>query len=112
MSKPVKIGLGIVLLAILLVLLNGIFAVHQTQQALVVQFGSPVRQIKEAGLSWKVPFIQQVEFFEKRVLDYDAEPVELILGDQKRLVVDAFTRYRIEDPLRFRQSAGSEVAFR
>ncbi|MEZ5824871.1 MAG: protease modulator HflC [Geminicoccaceae bacterium] len=112
MSKPVKIGAGIALALVVFALISGIFTVQQTKQALVVQFGEPKRQVKDAGLNWKVPFFQQVEFFEKRVLDYDAEPVELILGDQKRLVVDAFTRYRIDDPLRFRQSAGNEAAFR
>ncbi|MCB1969785.1 MAG: protease modulator HflC [Geminicoccaceae bacterium] len=112
MSKPVKIGLAIAAAAIILIILNGVFVVHQTQQALVVRFGNPVRQITEAGLNWKVPLIQQVEFFEKRVLDYDADPVELILGDQKRLVVDAFTRYRINNALLFRQSAGNETQFR
>jgi membrane protease subunit HflC len=59
-----------------------------------------------------VPFVQQVDFFEKRVLDFDAPSVELVLGDQKRLVVDTFARYRITDPLRFRQSVGNELAFR
>jgi membrane protease subunit HflC len=60
----------------------------------------------------KVPFVQQVEYFEKRVLDFDAPSVELVLGDQKRLVVDAFARYRIIDALRFKQAAGNEMAFR
>ena len=78
MSKPVKIGLAIAAAAIILIILNGVFVVHQTQQALVVRFGNPVRQITEAGLNWKVPLIEQVEFFEKRVLDYDADPVELV----------------------------------
>ena len=112
MSRPIMIGLGVVAFVLFLVLGNAFFTVHQTNQALVVQLGNPVREVKEAGLNMKVPFIQQVEFFEKRVLDFDADPVELILGDQKRLVVDAFTRYRIGDPLRFRQSVGNEAAFR
>lgn len=97
---------------VLMLFLSSFFIVHQTQQALVLQFGNPIRVVKEPGLSMKIPFFQQVEFFEHRVLDYDANPVELVLGDQKRLVVDSFTRYRIEDPLRFRQSVGSENVFR
>ena len=97
---------------ILFLLLSAIFTVHQTQQALVLQFGNPVRIVQEPGLHFKVPFIQQVEYFERRVLDFDAPSVELVLGDQKRLVVDAFARYRINDALRFRQAAGTELAFR
>ncbi len=98
--------------ALVFLLLNGLFTVNQTQQALVLQFGNPVRTVTDPGLNWKVPFIQQVDFFEKRVLDFDAPSVELVLGDQKRLVVDTFARYRITDPLRFRQSVGNELAFR
>ena len=96
----------------LFLLLNALFTVNQTQQALVLQFGNPVRIVQEPGLHLKVPFIQQVDYFEKRVLDFDAPSVELVLGDQKRLVVDAFARYRITDALRFRQSVGNEPAFR
>jgi len=101
---------GVALLVVLLI--GSVYTVHQSRQALILQFGNPVRVVQEPGLGFKVPFIQQVEYFEKRVLDYDAPSVELILGDQKRLVVDAFTRYRIVDPLRFRQAAGSEALFR
>ncbi len=104
---------GAALVALVVVLLIGsVYTVHQSRQALILQFGNPVRVVQEPGLGFKVPFIQQVEYFERRVLDYDAPSVELILGDQKRLVVDAFTRYRIVDPLRFRQAAGSEALFR
>ncbi|MGD9509345.1 MAG: protease modulator HflC [Geminicoccaceae bacterium] len=97
---------------VLFLLMSALFTVHQTQQALVLQFGNPVRIIQEPGLHIKIPFIQQVEYYEKRVLDFDAPSVELVLGDQKRLVVDAFARYRINDALRFRQSVGTEAAFR
>jgi modulator of FtsH protease HflC len=112
MSQRILIGLGVVVAATVFLLVNALFTVHQTQQALILQLGNPVRVISEPGLSIKVPFLQQVEFFERRVLDYDAGSVELVLGDQRRLVVDAFARYRITDPLRFRQSVGNEVAFR
>ena len=112
MNQRVLIGLGVVVAATLFLLFNALFTVHQTRQALILQFGNPVRVIDEPGLNIKVPFIQQVEFFERRVLDFDAGSVELVLGDQRRLVVDAFARYRITDPLRFRQSVGNEVAFR
>ena len=112
MSQRILIGLGVGLALTVFLLVNALFTVHQTQQALILQLGNPVRVISEPGLSIKVPFLQQVEFFERRVLDYDAGSVELVLGDQRRLVVDAFARYRITDPLRFRQSVGNEVAFR
>ena len=105
------VAVGGVVVALFL-LLNALFTVHQTQQALVLQFGNPVRIVQEPGLHMKVPFVQQVDYFEKRVLDFDAPSVELVLGDQKRLVVDAFARYRITDALRFRQSVGTEAGFR
>lgn len=110
-QRLVMIGAAFAALVVVL-LIGSVYTVHQSRQALILQFGNPVRVVREPGLGFKVPFIQQVEYFEKRVLDYDAPAVELILGDQKRLVVDAFTRYRIVDPLRFRQAAGSEALFR
>ncbi|MAA50823.1 MAG: protease modulator HflC, partial [Gammaproteobacteria bacterium] len=79
---------------------GSLFTVNQTQQALVLQFGEPKRTIQEPGLAFKLPFIQDVTYYEKRVLSLipqDAE--EVILADQKRLQVDAYARYRIEDPL-------------
>lgn len=97
---------------VLFLLLGSLFTVRQGQQALVLQFGNAVRVVSEPGLHMKVPFIQSAEYLERRVLDFDAPSVELVLGDQKRLVVDAFARYRIADPLLFRQSVGSELAFR
>jgi modulator of FtsH protease HflC len=112
MNSRVTIGVGVAAVAALFLLLSSVFTVHQTQQALVLQFGNPIRVVREPGLHFKVPFVQQVDYFEKRVLDFDAPSVELVLGDQKRLVVDAFARYRITDALRFRQSVGTETAFR
>ncbi len=112
MSQRILIGGGVLAAAVIFILYSALFTVQQTQQALVLQFGNPVRVISEPGLNIKVPFIQNVEFFERRVLPFDAGAVELVLGDQRRLVVDTFTRYRITDPLRFRQSVGSEEQFR
>lgn len=112
MKRPLLIALAVVVGLAVIAIYNSLFIVHQTQQALVTQFGNPVRVIREPGLGMKIPFIQQVEYFDRRVLDFDAPSVELVLGDQKRLVVDAFARYRISDPLRFRQAAGTEFAFR
>jgi membrane protease subunit HflC len=89
--------------------LQSVFVVSQTQQALVLQFGKPERVITEPGLYTKIPFVQTVEIFEKRILDLDMNPQEVIASDQKRLIVDAFARYRITDPLLFYQSVRNEL---
>jgi membrane protease subunit HflC len=112
MNRNALIGIGAVALVVLVLALSALFTVHQTQQALVLQFGNPKRVIQEPGLHAKLPFIQNVIFIDRRVLDYDAPSEEVILGDQKRLVVDAFSRYRIVDPLRFYQSVGREDVLR
>ena len=92
---------------------SSLFTVDQTQQALVIQFGEPKRTIQEPGLAFKLPFIQNVVYYEKRVLSLipqDAE--EVILSDQKRLQVDAYARYKIEDPLLFFQTVRNEIGAR
>jgi membrane protease subunit HflC len=86
------------------------FIVHQNEQALVLEFGKPKRVIKEPGLNWKLPLVETVDIFEKRILDIDTEPLEVIAADQKRLVVDAFARYKIVDPLKFYQTIRYEGA--
>ena len=102
--------LSLVVVALILAAMSGsLFTVNQTQQALVLQFGEPKRTIQVPGLAFKLPFIQDVTFYEKRVLSLipqDAE--EVILADQKRLQVDAYARYRIEDPLLFYQTVRNE----
>ena len=102
--------LSLVVVALILAAASGsLFTVNQTQQALVLQFGEPKRTIQEPGLAFKLPFIQDVTYYEKRVLSLipqDAE--EVILADQKRLQVDAYARYRIEDPLLFYQTVRNE----
>ncbi|MBE8190733.1 MAG: protease modulator HflC [Alphaproteobacteria bacterium] len=95
--------------AIAVVTLSSLFTVHQTQQALVLQFGDPRRVISESGLHVKIPFVQEVVYIDKRILDLDSPAEELIASDQKRLVVDAFTRYRIIDPLQFYTSLRNEA---
>jgi len=95
-------------LFIMVVVSNSLFIVGQTEQALVLQLGKPERVEKMPGLKFKMPFIQNVEYFDKRLIDFDAAPKEVIAADQKRLIVDAFVRYRITDPLRFMQSVGNE----
>jgi membrane protease subunit HflC len=112
MNRNILIGLGALGAVVLVLALSALFTVHQTQQALVLQFGDPKRVIREPGLHVKIPFIQNAIYIDRRVLDYDAESQEIILGDQKRLVVDSFARYRIIDPLRFYQSVGSEGVLR
>ena len=94
----------------LLVASSTLFTVHQTQQVLITQFGQPIRVITQPGLQVKVPFIQSVIAFDRRLLDYDAPGEEVILGDQRRLIVDSFTRYRITDPLLFFQTVGATEA--
>lgn len=80
------------------------FTVHQTRQALVLHFGEVRHVYKDPGLKWKIPFIQDVIFLEKRMMDLDLPAVHITMGDQKRLVVDVYARYRIEDPLMFFKS--------
>jgi modulator of FtsH protease HflC len=104
------VALAVVAVAAVIVLVSSAFTVHQTQQVLVTQFGEPLRVIREPGLHWKVPFIQTVVNFDRRLLDFDSPAQEVVLGSQRRLVVDAFTRYRITDPLRFFQTVGATEA--
>jgi membrane protease subunit HflC len=101
-------GLALVLIiAALIVGYGSLFTVYQTQQALVVRLGNPVRVVSEPGLHFKVPFVDTVIAIDRRILDLEAPAQEVIASDQKRLVVDAFARYRIKDPLRFYQTLGS-----
>ena len=94
-------------------LMSALFTVNQTKQAMVLQFGAPKRIIQDPGLAIKLPFIQDVEYYEKRVLSLipqDAE--EVILADQKRILVDAYARYRISNPLLFYQTVRNEFGAR
>jgi membrane protease subunit HflC len=101
---------GILLIAVLIVAYSSLFTVYQTQQALVVRLGQVVRVVDEPGLNVKLPFVDNVIDIDKRILDLEAPAQEVIASDQKRLVVDAFARYRIKDPLRFFQTLGSKPA--
>ena len=110
MSRNIIIGVGGL---ILFGIFSSFFTVNQTQQALVLQFGEPKRIIQNPGLAFKLPFIQDVIFYESRVLSLipqDAE--EVILADQKRIQIDAYARYRIEDPLLFFQTVRNELGAR
>src|SRR5215204_4058580 len=106
----VGIAGGIVLVLVLAAIVLGyssLFTVYQTQQALVVRLGQPVRVVTEPGLNFKVPLIDSVIGIDKRILDLENPAQEVIASDQKRLVVDAFARYRIQDPLRFYQTVNT-----
>ncbi|MCK9274761.1 MAG: protease modulator HflC [Syntrophales bacterium] len=96
-----------------LILILGIslclFTVEQTQQAIVIQLGKPVGGVSKAGLHFKVPFIQQVQYFENRIVLYDATPTEILTRDKKNLLVDNYTKWRIEDPLKFYKTVRTEA---
>jgi len=85
-----------------------IFVVKEVNQAIILQFGDPKRIITKPGLNFKIPFIQNVVFLDKRILNLDTPPEEVIASDQKRLIVDAFARFQIVDPLKFYISVGNE----
>lgn len=112
MNRAVLIGLGVVGVVALIVGMNATFTVHQTQTALVLQLGNPIRAISEPGLHFKLPFIQNVEYYDKRVLDLDPPIQQVILSDRKRIDVDSFARYRIVDPLEFKKKAVTIDNFR
>jgi membrane protease subunit HflC len=95
----------IILIVAILILANmSLFIVDETKQAIVLQFGKPIRAIIEPGLNWKLPFIQNVVFFEDRLLVYDAAPTEIITKDKKTLIVDNYARWKIIDALKFLQT--------
>jgi len=96
----------IVVLAV--VAYQGVFIVQEINQAIVLQFGDPKRIITKPGLNFKIPFIQNVAYLDRRVLNLDTPPEEVIAADQKRLIVDAFARFKIVDPLKFYISVGNE----
>ncbi len=112
MNRGILIGLGVIFVAAVIVGSSALFTVHQANQALVLQFGEPRKVITEPGLHVKLPFIQDVVYFDRRVLEFDAPKEEIIASDQKRLVVDAFARYRITDPLLFFQTVNNEARVR
>jgi membrane protease subunit HflC len=98
-----------VVVVLVIVLMSSVFTVHQTEKALVKQFGNPVRVITEPGLQFKIPLVQDVSYFDNRILDLEPPQEEVIAADQKRLVVDSYARYRIADPLQFFQLVSTEA---
>ena len=108
MSDKIKIYAGILAALIIFVVWDSVYIVQQTEQAIVLQFGEPVRLVKEPGLKFKIPFIQKVTYYDNRLLNLDPPAQEVVLNDKKRLDVDSFTRYRIIDPLKFYQTVRTE----
>jgi membrane protease subunit HflC len=97
-----------VIVLIVVIMFQAAFVVKEINQAIVLQFGNPKKIITEAGLKFKLPFIQNVVYIDKRILNLDNAPEEVIAADQKRLIVDAFARFQIVDPLKFYISVGNE----
>ncbi len=112
MHRGILVGIAVAVVIALIVGSSAVFTVHQAEQALVLQFGKPQTVVQKPGLNFKMPFIQNVSFFDKRVLEFDVPVEEVIASDQKRLLVDSFARYRIVDPLRFFQTVGNEAVLR
>jgi membrane protease subunit HflC len=112
MNKVVLAIIGIIVIVGGIVASASIFTVHQTQQALILQFGNPVRVETTPGLKFKLPFVQNVTYYDSRILDLDPPAQEIILNDQKRINVDSFVRYKITNPLEFLKTAQTDANFR
>jgi membrane protease subunit HflC len=93
--------------AAILLLLSSMFTVDQRQQVLILQFGEPIRTIKSPGIKFKIPLLQEAIFFDKRIIDLGISDQEVIASDQKRLIINAFAKYQITDPLKFYTTVGS-----
>lgn len=109
MNNKIKIGFIVFAVVAVAVLFSSLYIVKQTEQAMVLQFGEPVRVVQEPGLHVKVPFIQNIVYYDKRLLEADPPSEEVLLADQKRIVVDTFSRFYIVDPLLFYQSVLTEA---
>jgi membrane protease subunit HflC len=112
MDRRLLIVIAVALVVAGILAMSALFIVDQTQLALVLQFGQPRRVIRDPGLWVKRPFLEDVILYDNRLLDFEPPPEEVIVSDQKRLVVDTYTRYRITDPLLFYQTVNSELAVR
>jgi membrane protease subunit HflC len=104
MSRALALVAGILAILVLIALFSSFYFVNQTEEALVLQFGAPQAVVTDPGIHFKTPFTQNVVFFDKRVLLLDAQPEEVVASDKKRMMVDAFARWKIIDPLRFYQT--------
>ena len=109
--SPRNIIYLLVFFVIFLTITGAFFVVNETKQAIVLQFGEPRQLINEPGLQFKVPFIQDAVYLDRRMLNLDPQPEEMILSDQKRIIVDSFARYKITEPLKFFQTVRNETTF-
>lgn len=109
MSNKIQAIVAVIVVVLVGMIAESLFIVNQTEQAIILQFGEPVREIKTPGLQIKIPFIQRVVIYENRLLNLDPPAQEVVLNDKKRLDVDSFTRYRIVNPLKFYQTVRTEI---
>lgn len=110
MNRNFLVIVGVVVVGLVLLAGSALFTVQEGRQALVLRFGEPVRVVSAPGLQFKFPIWENVVYFDKRVLDFDAERAEMATADQKQVEVDAFARYRITEPLRFYQTVRDDRA--
>jgi membrane protease subunit HflC len=103
-----RLGIGLLVLFVIVIGLSSMFTVSEREQVLVLQFGEVKRLVNASGLHFKLPLIQNTVYYDRRVLDYDARSEEMPTRDQKQIVVNAFARYRIIDPLKFFQTVNNE----
>lgn len=109
MNTTLSKGLLLVGIALAVILSQSVYTLAQWRQALVVQLGKPIEPaITEPGLHFKIPFLQEVHFFDRRLLEFDQEPQEILSSDKKNLKVDSYSRWRIVDPLKFYQTVRDE----
>ncbi len=108
MGKGIYAGIGIV---VVLIFLNSImYTIPETLQVVVTQFGEPIGVVKEPGLHFKKPVVHQVNYFEKRLLEWDGKPTQMPTLDKRYIWVDSFARWKIEDPLKFFQTVRNEIS--
>lgn len=101
--------IGVVIVVFLIAVNASLYTVDQTKSAIIVQLGKPVRVVLEPGLHIKTPFIQQITYFDNRILDYDAAPAEILTKDKKNLVVDNYSKWRIKAPLKLYKTVRNEL---
>ncbi len=112
MNRNVLLVLGILVIVLGIVGSSSLYTVHQTQQAIVLLFGNPKRVATDPGLHFKIPFVENVLYYETRVLNLDPPVESMLLSDQRRILVDAFARYRITDSLEFFKTVRTEAGVR
>jgi modulator of FtsH protease HflC len=111
MSTRLLAVISAAVVVVLILAYSSVFVVSQIEEALVLQFGKPIRVVDDPGLHFKLPWQDVVEY-DRRILDFEPPAEEVIAADQKRLVVDTYARFRIDSPLQFYQSVGSEAVVR